>query len=210
MLFRNEVSGRFDASGLHVSFLFWSQRTHFKIAKNRRFCEVMLHEVDGQFHIVFVRVVERTRPGAAVDAQETMSSYLPKSKIGTPAITESEPPVGPIACLRVLRCFAGNHTLLSILRRTCNCGSHENQGKQNQDAFHDRNVASGATRRKSCLMRTETNPIPGPATARALSPTVQLLTYIMISAEGRRALSGSVWRTWVLRRCGSNPGGWET
>jgi hypothetical protein len=130
--FRNDVFHRFDASWLHVPFFFWGQRTHFKIAKDRSSCEVMPHEVDGQFHIVLVRqsVIERTCPGAAVDTQKTMSSYLPKSKIGTPAVIQREPSVGPITCLRVLRCFASDLPLLSILQGPSYCGGHDNQDEQ--------------------------------------------------------------------------------
>ena len=161
MVFRNDVSRRFDASGLHTPFFFRGQRTHFKIAKDRRFCEVMLHEVDGQFDIVFVRVVRRSRPGAAVYTQKTMGSYLPKSKIGTAAIIESEPSMSPIACFRVLRCFASDLALPSILRRTCYRGCHENQSEQYQDAFHDRNLARCVAGRKTCVMNAETESHPG-------------------------------------------------
>src|SRR2546427_6613838 len=132
MLFGDDVFCRFNASGLHTPFFFWGQRTHFKIAKGRPFCEVMLREVDGHFHIALVSqsVIERTCPGAAVYTQKTMSSCLPKSKSGIPVVN-TEPSMGPIACLCVLRCFARRPTLLTILRRICYCGGHENQSEEN-------------------------------------------------------------------------------
>src|SRR5260370_33827128 len=132
MLFDDDVFCRFNASGLHTPFFFRGQRTHFKIAKGRPFCEVVLREVDGHFYIVFVSqsVIERTCSGAAVYTQKTMSSYLPKPKNGIPVIA-TEPSMRPIACLCVLRCLARHPTLLTILRRTCYCGGHENQSEQN-------------------------------------------------------------------------------
>ena len=64
--------------------------------------------------------------------------------------------MGPIACLRVVWCFVSDLALLNVLRRTCCCGGHENQNEHNQDAFHDRNLASDAAGRKTCLKNAVT------------------------------------------------------
>ena len=151
ILLRDGVLCRFDARGLHSPFFFWNKRTHFIVAKYRHFCEIVLHEVARQFHILLVSpVIERTCSGAAVYAQETMSSYLPESEGRIPVI-DTEPSMDPIACLRVLLCFASDPSLFSISRGTCYCGAHNNQSEQDYDAFHDRNLASDAVARKTCL-----------------------------------------------------------
>jgi hypothetical protein len=140
-----------------VLLFFWGQRTHFKIAKNRCFCEVEFHEVSGQFHIVYVRksIVEWSAPRAAVNTQKTVRSCLPKSKIGASAVVETKPPMRPIACLRVSRCFALDFTFPGILRITRYRRCDSNESEQDYEAFHDRNLASEAGERKTCLINAQ-------------------------------------------------------
>jgi len=134
-----------------VFFFFWGQRTHFKIAKDRCFCEIQFHEVSGQFHIVFVRksIVEWSGPRAAVYTQKTVRPCLPKSKIGAPTVVETKPPMRPIASLRVSRRFALDFTLLGILRIARYRRCDRNGSEQDYKGLHDRNLASDTAERKT-------------------------------------------------------------